>query len=80
MAPAISVSASLRSVGPLLVPPDAVASYPFPAADGREWKYSGRVNGWPISALPTTRPFTVTREPLAWRGKSSCARPVTTAG
>ena len=35
---AISVSASFRSVGPLLVPADAVASYPAPAAEGREWK------------------------------------------
>jgi len=32
---AMSVSASFRSVGPLLVPPEAVASYPLPAADGR---------------------------------------------
>ena len=56
-APAISVSASFRSVGPLLVPPEAVASYPAPAAEGRGWKYSGRVNGWPMSALPTTRPL-----------------------
>src|SRR5688572_18932700 len=33
-----------------------------------------------MSVLPTTRPSTVTSEPLAWRGKRSCARPVTTPG
>ena len=46
-APAISVSASLRSVGPLLVPADAVASYPAPAAEGRGWKYYGAREGLP---------------------------------
>ena len=68
-APAISVSASLRSVGPLLVPAEAVASYPAPAADGRGWKYSGRVKLWPISALPTSRPFTLDDRAVGLPGK-----------
>ena len=77
---AMSVSASLRSVRPLFEPDDAVASYPLPAADGREWKYSARVNVCPISALPTTLPFTLTSEPFACAGKSVCASPVAKPG
>ena len=41
-------------MGPRLDPELAAASYPSPAADGRGWKYSGEVNGWPISSEPTT--------------------------
>src|SRR5262249_11369678 len=38
---AFTASASFLLVGPRFVPPELVASYPFPAADGRPWKYPG---------------------------------------
>ena len=40
-----------------------------PAADGRERKYPGDENGWPIRLEPTTLPFAVIRLPLACFGK-----------
>ena len=48
---------SAALVGPRFVPPDAEASYPAgPAADGRERKYPGEENGWPMMREPTRRP------------------------
>src|SRR5262245_474449 len=64
-----SVSTTLS--GPRLDALVDVGSYPSPAADGRDWKYCGRalpslsVNSWPMSALPTVLPFTVTSDPSA---------------
>ena len=33
-----------------------------------------------MSVEPTTVPFTVTSEPLAWLGKATCATAVTASG
>src|SRR5262245_13565034 len=68
-------------VGLRLEPEDDAALYPNgEVADGRPQKYFGSSNGWPISAEPTTLPSLTIRLPLAWRGKITCAMPVTIAG
>ena len=41
---AVTASMSFLFVGPRLVPAELVASYPMPAADGRERKYPGEEN------------------------------------
>ena len=71
---------SFALVGPRLLPLLLAASYPAPADDGREWKYSGLVNVWPMSDDPTTLPPADTSDPCAWRGNTACAMPVMTAG
>jgi len=49
--------------GPRLLPLEAPASQPLPAAEGRDWNHCGRglpflsTKPWPISAEPTTLPF-----------------------
>jgi len=65
-----------------LLPPELVPSYPSPAADGRDWKYSGSaspsasVKDCPISELPLS---SASGEPFAWNGISSWPMPVTTS-
>ncbi len=65
---------SFLLVGPRFVPPVAVGSYPFPAAEGRPWKYCGLLNAWPTSSEPTTVPSTSISEPMAWWWNSSADR------
>ena len=38
-------------------PPDEVASYPFPAAEGRGWKYRSDAKPCAINSEPMTWPF-----------------------
>ncbi len=51
------------------------------ASDGRGWKYCGSglpfasVNSWQSALEPTTRPWKLTSEPLAWWWNSPCATP-----
>ena len=52
-----------------LVPPELVASYPLPAAEGRGWKYLSEVKLCAISSEPITWPLRRIRLPLAWCGK-----------
>src|ERR1700675_494039 len=71
-------SSSALFVGPKFDPPEAIGSYPAgPAADGRERKYPGDVNGCPIKLEPTILPFAWINSPFACRGKITCASPVT---
>ena len=49
-------------------------------AEGRDQKYLGSVNGWPISAEPTTFPSWTIRLPSAWWEKNARAIPVTARG
>ena len=54
--------------------------------DGRGWKYRGSglplasVNSWQIRLDPTTRPLTVTSDPLAWLWKAAWATHMTAMG
>jgi hypothetical protein len=56
------------------------------AADGRDWKYSGRgspflvVNAWPMSEEPTALPLRSMIEPSALSLNASCPIPRTTSG
>ena len=60
-----------RRIGrPRFEPLDAPALYGIGAvADGRLQKYFGSLNGWPISALPTTLPSRSMKLPLRRRGR-----------
>jgi hypothetical protein len=52
-------------VGPRFDPLEFAASYPFPAAEGREWKYLSDANGWPMIREPISSPFLEMSWPLA---------------
>jgi hypothetical protein len=45
---AFHLSISFWFVGPRFDAEELAASYPLPAADGREWKYRSEVNGCPM--------------------------------
>src|SRR3954451_23991714 len=77
---AVTRSIKVLLVGPRFEPPDAIPSYPSPAADGRPEKYRGSENACPISVDPSVRPSTVIRDPFAWPGKRPCATTVMSAG
>src|SRR6516162_7314221 len=66
---------SVLLVGPRFVPPEFVASYPVPAAEGREWKYVGPLNAWPITCEPMSFPLWLINCPLALCGNITCAIP-----
>ena len=64
-AAALTASTSFLLVGPRFVPPELVASYPVPAADGRERKYPGDENACPMMRDPMTFPFCSISWPFA---------------
>src|ERR1700694_1763059 len=68
-------------VGPWFDPDDAPALYGNgEVAEGRPQKYFGSSKGWPMSIEPTTLPSLTIRLPFAWRGNTSWAIPLITAG
>src|SRR5487761_688018 len=81
-------------VGPRLVAPENSGLQPksvfgvsgLDAADGRGWKYCGSglplasVNSWQSRLEPTTLPWKLTSDPLAWLWKATCAMPSITSG
>src|SRR5262249_10433680 len=68
-------------VGLRLEPDDDAALSPNgDVAEGRDQKYLGSSKGWPISDEPTILPSTTIKLPLACRGNTACAMPVTTSG
>jgi hypothetical protein len=62
-AAALTASTSFLLVGPRFVPPELVASYPVPAADGRERKYPADENACPMMRDASGIAFCIAAKP-----------------
>ena len=69
---------TLTMLGDVNTTPRSIGATGFLEHQGKV--YFGAVKDWPISAEPAGLPSFTTRLPLAWRGNSAWARPVTASG